>query len=252
MDGVRQVLGIDIGSVAVGMALVTADLTINRTTYRFHHGDVKGTALAMLREIDLPSVSHVAATASVPGFLRVQRRCNNQIACITACRHLHPGLRGMLLVGGEKFSFSEFDDDGQYLGSRSNTSCAAGTGSFLDQQAGRLSLSGVEELGRMASGNCGACPQIASRCAVFAKTDLIHAQQEGYRIGQISDGLCRGLAKNIVDTLALNRKIDGKVVFCGGVACNPAVVKYVGELSSLALNIPKTDMSMAPSVAPLP
>ena len=239
MDGVRQVVGIDIGSVAVGMALVTADLTIVRTTYRFHHGDVKGTALAMLREIDLPSVSQVAATASVPGILRIHRRWNNQIACITACRHLHPGLRGMLLVGGEKFSFSEFDDDGQYLGSRSNTSCAAGTGSFLDQQAGRLNLSGVEELGRMASGNCGACPQIASRCAVFAKTDLIHAQQEGYGIGQISDGLCRGLAKNIVDTLALNRKIDGEVVFCGGVACNPAVVKYVGDLSGLALTIPE-------------
>ncbi|KAB2891851.1 MAG: CoA activase [Desulfobulbaceae bacterium] len=239
MNDVRQVLGIDIGSVAVGMAVVTSESTVFQTIYRFHHGDVKGTVLSMLAEIDLPSISHVAATASAPGFLRIQRRCNNQIACVSACRHLHPGLRGMLLVGGEKFSFSEFDSDGQYLGSRSNTSCAAGTGSFLDQQAGRLGLSGVEELGRLAAGNCEACPQIASRCAVFAKTDLIHAQQEGYRIAQISDGLCRGLAKNIVDTLALNRRIEGDVIFCGGVGCNPAVVKYVSQFSGLTLKIPE-------------
>jgi predicted CoA-substrate-specific enzyme activase len=235
----HQVLGIDIGSVAVGIALVTEDMNVCRTGYAFHRGDVKGTLLAMLREIDLRTVSHVAATASAPDYLNVQRRYNNQIACIAACRQLHPGLRGMLLVGGEKFSFSEFDGQGRYLGSRSNTSCAAGTGSFLDQQSSRLGLAGTEELSILAAANCEACPQIASRCAVFAKTDLIHAQQEGYRIGQIGDGLCRGLAKNIVDTLALNRKVEGEVIFCGGVSRNPVVAEYITDLSGMALTVPE-------------
>jgi activator of 2-hydroxyglutaryl-CoA dehydratase len=54
----------------------------------------------------------------------------------------------------------------------------AGTGSFLDQQARRLNLSGAAELSRIACSNTGPVPKIASRCAVFAKRDLVHAQQE--------------------------------------------------------------------------
>jgi predicted CoA-substrate-specific enzyme activase len=193
----------------------------------------------MLNGIDLSTISHVAVTASVPGYVMAQRRYDNQVAFMTACRHFHPGMRGLLLVGGEKFSFSTFDRAGHYLGSTANTSCAAGTGSFLDQQAGRLNLAGIEELSRKAEGSCGECPRIATRCAVFAKTDLIHAQQEGYQLGEISDGLCRGLAKNIVDTLGLNRAVEGEVVFCGGVSRNSTVARHIGELSGLALAIPE-------------
>jgi len=239
MNGISAILGIDCGSVAVGMAVLAPDLAIVGTAYRFHRGDIKGTVIEMLSGIDLPAISHVAATASVPEFVTAHRRYDNQVACMTACRQLHPGMRGMLLVGGERFSFSTFDADGHYLGSSANTSCAAGTGSFLDQQAARLNLNGVEELSRKAEGSCGNCPRIATRCAVFAKTDLIHAQQEGYQIGEISDGLCRGLAKNIVDTLGLNRAVEGEVVFCGGVSRNSVVARHIGELSGCALTVPE-------------
>jgi len=239
MDGISGILGIDCGAVAVGMAVVSPDLAIVRTAYRFHRGDIKRTVLEMLNGIDLSTISHVAVTASVPGYVMAQRRYDNQVAFMIACRHLHPGMRGLLLVGGEKFSFSTFDRAGHYLGSTANTSCAAGTGSFLDQQAGRLNLAGIEELSRKAEGSCGECPRIATRCAVFAKTDLIHAQQEGYQLGEISDGLCRGLAKNIVDTLGLNRAVEGEVVFCGGVSRNSTVARHIGELSGLALTIPE-------------
>ncbi|EKD38202.1 MAG: hypothetical protein ACD_75C00826G0002, partial [uncultured bacterium] len=119
-------------------------------------------------------------------------------------------------------------------------SCAAGTGSFLDQQAGRLNIAGIEELTKIACSCTGKCPQIASRCAVFAKTDLVHAQQEGYQLDEISDGLCRGLAKNIVDTLFSSKTLPpGEIVFCGGVAKNKAVADHIKELTGLSLTIPK-------------
>lgn len=234
-----NILGIDAGSVAVGVAIVTSGRRVIQTAYRVHHGDVKGTLLDILAEFDLNNVSFVAATESAPRFLAATKRYNNEIAVITACRHLHPGARGMLLVGGEKFSFSAFDRDGHFLGSASNTSCAAGTGSFLDQQAGRLSLAGIEALSEKACASCGTCPKIATRCAVFAKTDLIHAQQEGYQVDEISSGLCQGLAKNIVDTLSLARRVEGEVVFCGGVSKNQAVAHHIAALSGLRLTIPK-------------
>ncbi len=239
MATVGKILGIDAGSVAVGLAVVTADRQTVRTAYRCHHGDVEGTLLQLLAEFDLSDISFIAATASAPRSLMIQKRCNNEIAAITACKYLYPGMRGVLLVGGEKFSFATFDEDGHYLGSASNSSCAAGTGSFLDQQAGRLNLAGIEELSAMACASCGALPQIASRCAVFAKTDLIHAQQEGYQLGEISDGLCQGLAKNIVDTLSLARGLEGEMIFCGGVAKNQAVARHIAELSGLSFIIPE-------------
>ena len=72
---------------------------------------------------------------------------------------------------------------------------------FLTSRPEGLNLKNVEELSELAFNNKGAMPKIASRCAVFAKTDLVHAQQEGYLLEEICDGLCWGLAKNIVDTL---------------------------------------------------
>ena len=94
----------------------------------------------------------------------------------------------------------------------------------------RLSLASTQELSRLALENRGQIPMIASRCAVFAKTDIIHAQQEGYSLSEICDGLCRGLARNIADTLFASRDIQGPVVFCGGVSKNKAVQKHIGDI----------------------
>jgi activator of 2-hydroxyglutaryl-CoA dehydratase len=112
----------------------------------------------------------------------------------------HNKIGSILVVGGEKFGLIRLDESGNYLGFKSNTGCAAGTGSFLDQQARRLNLKGSAELSSLACSNSGPVPKIASRCAVFAKTDLVHAQQEGCSLAQICDGLCLGLARNIFDT----------------------------------------------------
>ena len=135
------------------------------------------------------------------------------------------------MVGGEKFGLIQFDTRGNYQHYKANTSCAAGTGSFLDQQAERLNLSGSAELSEIAMQNRGPVPKIASRCAVFAKTDLVHAQQEGYRLEQICDGLCLGLAKNIADTLFSGRIPPDPIIFTGGVARNRAVVRHMQALT---------------------
>ena len=232
----RQVVGIDVGSVAVGVAVVSMAKKVVATAYRFHHGDILGTVRQLVAELPLTGPCHYVATASTPDEIQAEQRYHNEIACITAAKHYHPQLRGLLLVGGERFSLASFDSDGHYLGSTTNTSCAAGTGSFLDQQAGRLNLRGIKELSAVACSSTGALPQVATRCAVFAKTDLIHAQQEGYQLDQIADGLCHGLAKNLVDTLfSAAASPVGPVVFCGGVARNLAVVRHIEALTGLRL-----------------
>ena len=141
-----------------------------------------------------------------------------------------PRIGSILLVGGERFGVIHFDEEGNYKKFRTNSSCAAGTGSFLDQQARRLNLEGAEELARIALKHEGGIPKIASRCAVFAKTDLVHAQQEGYSLAAICDGLCRGLAKNIVDTLFEKESSLSPIIFAGGVAKNRAVVHHISSI----------------------
>lgn len=230
MSANQHILGVDVGSVAMGLVEINREGRIITSAYEFHHGDIEGSFYHLLQKFNLSRIAAVAATTSTPRTVAAAGRFDNQIALITAARFYHPHLRALLVVGGEKFSLSTFDAEGRYQGSVANTSCAAGTGSFLDQQAGRLNLGGIEELSAIASKSSGNRPRIASRCAVFAKTDLIHAQQEGYRLEEISDGLCFGLAKNIVDTLFSSTKIIGEIVFCGGVSKNRAVVGHVEQL----------------------
>ena len=225
-----QVLGVDIGSVSVGMAVLTPQKIGVQSLYEFHHGHVSNTLKKMFARLDLNRIGAVAVTDQTPSFIRADFRCDDRVAVIYAARYFHTRIGSVLHVGGEKFAMLYFDQDGGYAGLKTNTSCAAGTGSFLDQQATRLELSDISELARRASQNTGKLPRIASRCAVFAKTDLIHAQQEGYNLGEICDGLCHGLAANIVSTVFSNQKINTPVIFCGGVARNTAVVEHISSM----------------------
>ena len=233
------VLGIDVGSVAAGLVLVNRHKEMVYETYCFHHGEVREALTKMVSHCSMHDrIRFVAATDSTPGFVRADQRYNNEVAAIASAHQEVPKMHGLLQVGGEKFSLSLFDGEGQYLSTRSNTSCAAGTGSFLDQQAGRLGLKDTATLSEIAHSCSTGCPKIASRCAVFAKTDLIHAQQEGYQLDEISNGLCRGLAKNIVDTLFASETAFEEIVFCGGVSLNHSVADHISELTGCRLHIP--------------
>ena len=228
-------LGIDIGSVSICTVLLDQEKKIRATGYRFHHGKIHDALERQIRDLTASPISAIAATSSTPGWINADIRYDTQVSLIAAARHFHKTFRSILFVGGEKFGLIEFDEKGNYSNCRSNSACAAGTGSFLDQQAGRLNLSGIEELSRIANTNTGAVPKIASRCAVFAKTDLIHAQNVGYSFAEISEGLCQGLAKNIVDTVFGSRKTVSPVVFCGGVSKNSAVIKHICRLAHITL-----------------
>lgn len=234
----KSILGIDVGSVAAGFAVVDADQNILASGYEVHKGEVEAAVSRLLDSVCLANVGHIAATQS-SSKVQADAFFNNEVAFIAAAKKLHPDMQCLLLVGGERFSLARFDQNGHYLGSKTNTSCAAGTGSFLDQQAARLSLGGIEELSRVACKSRGECPKIASRCAVFAKTDLIHAQQEGYSLDEISSGLCRGLAKNLVDTLFTGEDKGKRIIFCGGVAKNKAVTRDIENLIETKLVLPE-------------
>ena len=236
------VLGIDIGSVSISVAEVDSERKILRTAYRFHHGNIKETFINIMKAFDPKGICGIAATSSTPSIIKADSRYDNRVAIIEAARHFHQRIGAILVVGGEAFGLIGFDETGRYRSFKTNTSCAAGTGSFLDQQAQRLNLETARALSEKALNNHGNIPKIASRCAVFAKTDLVHAQQEGYGLEQICDGLCHGLAKNIVDRLAIKREPFDPIIFTGGVSRNRAVVNHIRSITGKKILLDETGL----------
>jgi len=232
-----NIIGIDIGSVAIALAQMDLKGDLIDTAYAFHQGKIESTLRSALNTLDIGQTCGIASTSSSPPIFKTTSRCDSRIAVITAARRVYQKLGSILLAGGEKFGLILFDEDGNYLKFKANTSCAAGTGSFLDQQAQRLNLRGIRELAEIALNNSGSVPKIASRCAVFVKTDLVHAQQEGFTLPEICDGLCYGLAKNIYDTLFSEDPPRGPIIFAGGVSKNRAVVKHIQSMAGESIQV---------------
>ena len=226
-----SILGIDIGSVSLSIVQMNPEGKILRRFYQFHKGNIPGTFSDASKIIDLTSVIAIACTSSsacldnkrVPNY-------NSQVAIMAAAKHYCRSAASVLHIGAEKFMLIKFDADGNYQSTKTNTSCAAGTGSFLDQHAGRLNLSGIEELCEKALINTEPIPIIASRCAVFSNTDIIHAQQRGYSVSAICNSLCKGLAENINNTVFKSELPALPLLMTGGVSKNLVVRGFLEKL----------------------
>lgn len=227
-------LGIDVGSATIGYVLVNREADLIESRYVTHRGDIHGSLHRLLQDLPPGRIGYIGVNPQGRAFLRTGVPVNDQVALIEGVRHHDPACRDILHVGAEQFGLIQLDKDGRYRRYISNTGCAAGTGSFLDQQAGRLGLNGSAELSALALRFEGTPPRIATRCAVFAKTDLIHAQQKGHRVEAICAGLCEGVARNILDTVTRGSDITGPCVMTGGVALNGKVVEYIRMLSGVS------------------
>jgi predicted CoA-substrate-specific enzyme activase len=227
-DHPSSVLGIDIGSVSLSIVELDQEGKVLNRFHKLHKGNIQSAFSVAAENFDLTRSEAFACTSSAAGLNKKLVRCfNTQVAIMAAARSLCPGAASVLHVGAEKFMLIRFDNEGKYQSTKTNTSCAAGTGSFLDQQAGRLNLSGIEELCENAMKNSGEIPFIASRCAVFANTDIIHAQQRGYSVSAICNSLCKGLAENIFNTV-FNTEVPAlPILMTGGVSKNAIVREYL-------------------------
>ena len=226
----NSILGIDIGSVSLYIVQMDADGKILRRFCHFHKGNIRDAFARAGKVFDLSEIGAVACTSSSASLSKkLVHHYNSQVAIMAAARHFCPEAVSVLHVGAEKFMLIKFDSEGNYKSARVNSSCAAGTGSFLDQQALRLNLSGVEELCDRALTNTEEIPAIASRCAVFSRTDIIHAQQRGYSVNAICNSLCKGLAENIVNTVFTREPPASPVLLTGGVSRNSVVRGYLEE-----------------------
>ncbi|MCU0723480.1 MAG: acyl-CoA dehydratase activase, partial [Planctomycetes bacterium] len=172
------------------------------------------------------------------------------VALVEGTKAAFPDVRNIFYVGAGSYTLVRLNEKGEYLGHVTNTACASGTGSFLDQQAMRLGFP-PEDLARQAEG-APRCPGVATRCAVFAKTDMIHLQQEGYTPKEIAAGLCDSLGQAVTKMLLKGRKLRGGTALCGGVARNRGVRAAVEKTLGFPVRAPeKPELSLAMGAAVL-
>ncbi len=151
-------------------------------------------------------------------------------------RIFHPDVQTIFEIGGQTSKYLRLatGPEQNHTGItdyQASGECAAGTGSFIDQQASRLRYA-IEDVGPAASSApCSA--RIAGRCSVFAKTDMIHAQQKGYTTEQILRGLCEAVARNFKSSIVKGRKVEPPVAFIGGVALNESIREAICEAFKL-------------------
>jgi predicted CoA-substrate-specific enzyme activase len=165
-------------------------------------------------------------------------------ALAAATSAVAPDARTLFEIGGESSKMLLFEPDPAsgdlaIVDYQTNGDCAAGTGSFLDQQAGRLRYD-IEDVGRVA-GESERGAKIAGRCSVFAKSDMIHAQQKGYLPPEVLRGLCETVARNFNAAVTKGKKPHPPVLLVGGVAANEMVasgLRQVFELGEDLLRVP--------------
>ncbi len=232
-------LGIDIGSVSVKLVLMEEGRII-RTAYRRYGGAPFETLHELLTtQFEDLQGKLVCLGASGIGGKTVQLLLGGkffgEIASLAAANFFAvPEVRTVIEMGGEDSKLLILDAIHQTVEDFSmNAQCAAGTGSFLDQQAGRLKINIEGEFGQLALKSKHP-PRIAGRCSVFAKSDMIHLQQIATPDYDIVAGLCYAVARNFKSSIARGKKIERPIAFEGGVAANPGMVRAFTDILNLS------------------
>jgi len=247
MNTAHRSLGIDIGSVSVKLVLMDEG-KVTKEVYRRFHGGPFETLYELLNDQfdELKGQSFPLGVTGIGGKTAqsiLGGKFFGEIASLARGNYYAaPHVRTVIEMGGEDSKLLILDGEQRtVIDFAMNAQCAAGTGSFLDQQAARLKISIEDEFGQLALKSKNP-PRIAGRCSVFAKSDMIHLQQIATPDYDIVAGLCFAVARNFKSSIARGKKFERPVAFEGGVAANPGMVRAFTELLELEegeLIIPK-------------
>ena len=212
-------LGIDLGSTTAKMVVMDGDGRILFRNYRRHNAKIADTLIDILREAE-KEFGDVEVSAAVTGSagLGLSERYDipfvqEVIASAETVRKLHPDVRTLIDVGGEDSKMIFFDEK-MRVDIRMNGNCAGGTGAFIDQMATLLDLD-LHEL-ESYSKRSKNVHSIASRCGVFAKTDVQNLLARKISKEDIVASVFHAVALQTTSTLSRGYDPRAKVMFCGG------------------------------------
>ncbi|MFQ9627363.1 MAG: acyl-CoA dehydratase activase-related protein [Enterococcus avium] len=209
--------GIDVGSTTVKLVILNEQNESIFSKYERHFSDVKTATERVLREaesmIDTQGMTMSITGSGGMGLADVLEIpfVQEVIACTRTVEEVIPETDVAIELGGEDAKITFFEGA---LEQRMNGSCAGGTGAFIDQMAVLLKTdaNGVNELAK----NYKTIYPIASRCGVFAKTDVQPLINEGAAKEDIAASIFQAVVNQTIAGLAAGRKIKGNIAFLGG------------------------------------
>ena len=211
-----KLMGIDVGSTTVKVVAIDEQFNIIYKSYVRHYARVRETVLSELEKVRarFPGDYSVSITGSA-GLGISQRSGINFVqevqAAFIAIRKYYPDADAAIELGGEDAKIIFITGGTEQ---RMNGSCAGGTGAFIDQMATLLNVT-VQEMDELALKAQKVYP-IASRCGVFAKSDIQPLINQGAKKEDISASIFQAVVDQTVSGLAQGRRIKGKVLFLGG------------------------------------
>ncbi|MDF2952648.1 MAG: putative CoA-substrate-specific enzyme activase [Anaerocolumna sp.] len=210
-------LGLDIGSTTVKLVVLDAKGQIIYNQYKRHFSDIRSTMMEIVKSC-YGSLGNLSGTVKITGSggLSIAKWLNidfeqEVIACTKAVEALIPDTEVVIELGGEDAKITYRKGS---LEQRMNSSCAGGTGAFIDQMATLLNTdaNGLNELAK----DYTVIYPIASRCGVFAKTDVQPLLNDGARKEDIAASIFQAVVNQTIGGLACGKPIRGKVAFLGG------------------------------------
>ncbi len=218
-------IGLDVGSTTVKIVVLDDDLNELYTNYERHFSDTKNTVCKVLESLveQYPDSEFTLALTgsgamSAATFLDLPF-IQEVVSCKRAVEKYIPETNVVIELGGEDAKIIYF---GKSIEQRMNGTCAGGTGAFIDQMASLLNTdaSGLNELAKRHK----IIYPIASRCGVFAKTDVQPLINEGAAKEDIAASIFQAVVNQTISGLACGRPIRGNVAFLGG------PLNYLSEL----------------------
>ena len=236
--------GIDIGTSTVKL-LILDQKSVLWSWEEPHHEQPAATLCKGLTEME----KHISEPEFAVGFTGIHAQFFHQRlpgsgfledipAIVEGTKLLVPDEQSIIEIGSQGSRFiTRLSQVPQFA---TNGHCAGGTGSFFEDQMSRLGLP-MESYSQLTE-QAKSIPRLSGRCAVFAKTDIIHRQQEGVPTPDILLGLCYAMIKNYKATIVRTLPLEKPVAFCGGVTKNKGVIraiKDVFELGEKELKVPE-------------
>lgn len=211
-----NLLGIDVGSTTVKVVAIDCSGKILYKSYVRHFAKVKETVLSELDNVLKKYPAKYSACITGSAGLGLSQRSGIAFvqevqAAFTAIRKYYPDADAAVELGGEDAKIIFITGGTEQ---RMNGSCAGGTGAFIDQMATLLNVT-VPEMDELSLKAERVYP-IASRCGVFAKSDIQPLINQGASKADISASIFQAVVDQTVSGLAQGRRIKGKVLFLGG------------------------------------
>lgn len=229
-------IGIDIGHSILKLVVLNCKREIVYKEYIFHHGGIANSLkekLNIIREKYNLEDCYIGITGN-QGKDFSKNYINDISATTEGVLYEDENIQSIIEIGAQsaRFITNFTKKDKSNIKFSMNSSCSAGTGSFLEEQVSRLGIK-LEEYSEYVK-KATYIPRIAGRCSVFSKTDMIHHQQEGTKTEDILLGLSYALVRNYKANVVQRINVKKPVMFIGGVAYNQGVVDAIKDIFKLS------------------